>query len=443
MKKPPPKKPIAFRNRKGRRKDSLKDLWDELKGIQETLEHILNLKEMVEEGGLSSETAISSRKHPSKNSSKNNFPLPSPDEIKKHLDDYVVSQDETKKVLSVAIYNHFKRLKSENSDTGVEISKSNVLIMGPTGSGKTLMIDTIAKKLGLPFYSCAANDYSETGYVGGNIEDILSNLIENADGDIGLAEKGIVYIDEIDKIRRSGETRDRDVSGAGVQRLLLKMIEGTKMKVPVGPDGDMCEIDTKNILFVCGGAFVGLDKIINRRLNSSPSIGFGKEIKTRAERKLPTATLLAQVQTQDLQKFGIIPELIGRLPVISVTESLDADALKKVLTEPKNSLVQQFQALARMDGFKLTFTPEAYDAIAEMAIKHGTGGRSLRAIMEKALMNIHYNVSDYKKRNTGEIIVGADVIKGTGGPELIERQEPRLGYLVRTLPGGWQENRYP
>ncbi len=334
-----------------------------------------------------------------KKKAKNNTKLPTPMEIKLGLDEYVVGQDEAKIALSVAVYNHYKRVfKAEEAD--VELQKSNILLLGPTGVGKTMLAQTLAKILNVPFAIADATTLTEAGYVGEDVENILLRLIQAADYDIDKAEQGIIYVDEIDKIARKSENPSitRDVSGEGVQQALLKIVEGTVANVPPQggrkhPQQECIQVNTSNILFICGGAFDGIEKTVEKRLGGS-SVGFGAEIRSKKDFSLENA--VSKVIPQDITKYGLIPELVGRLPVITTLKELDEEALIKILTEPKNAIVKQYKSLLGMDGVKLEFTPEALTAVAKKTLARKTGARGLRAVMEEILMPIMYAVPSDK-----------------------------------------------
>ena len=376
----------------------------------------MNMEDLQGEGGIPNKQKLKKRKKGEKPKPIIDIKdIPAPHKIKASLDEYVVGQEHAKKVMSVAVYNHYKRVATDTMDD-IEIEKSNMLMIGPTGCGKTYLVKTLAKLLNVPLAIADATSLTEAGYIGDDIESVISKLLAAADNDVDRAEQGIVFIDEIDKIAKKAETHSRDVSGESVQQGMLKLLEGADVEVPVGSNSKnamvpLATVNTRNILFICGGAFPDLEDIIRKRLNKQTGIGYSAVIKDSSNK---SADILKQVKTEDLRKFGMIPEFIGRLPVVFTMEGLDKDMLVKILKEPKNAILKQYQKLLAIDEVDLVFADDALEAIADKALERDTGARALRSIIEEFMLDIMYEIP--KDDNIGRVTITADYINGTGGP---------------------------
>lgn len=375
----------------------------------------VNLADLQGDGGIPNKQKIKKKKKNAEEPVLNIRDIPAPHKIKASLDEYVVGQDHAKKVISVAVYNHYKRVATGTMDN-IEIEKSNMLMIGPTGCGKTYLVKTLARLLDVPLAIADATSLTEAGYIGDDIESVVSKLLAAADNDVDRAEKGIIFIDEIDKIAKKKNTNTRDVSGESVQQGMLKLLEGAEVEVPVGANSKnamvpLATVNTRNILFICGGAFPDLEEIIKERLTKSASIGFNSELKDKYDKD---KNILSKVTVEDIRKFGMIPEFIGRLPIIYTLEGLTRDMMVKILKEPKNAILKQYQKLLELDEVKLEFAEDALEAIADKAMKRDTGARALRSIIEEFMLDIMYEIP--KDDNIGRVTITRAYIEGTGGP---------------------------
>jgi len=385
----------------------------------------VNLADLQGDGGIPNKQKLKRKQSAAKSAPAIDIKkIPAPHKIKASLDEYVVGQEHAKKVISVAVYNHYKRVATGTMDE-IEIEKSNMLMIGPTGSGKTYLVKTLAKLLDVPLAIADATSLTEAGYIGDDIESVVSKLLAAADNDVEKAERGIIFIDEIDKIAKKKETRSRDVSGESVQQGMLKLLEGSEVEVPVGANSKnamvpLATVNTRNILFICGGAFPDLEDIIKERLTKTASIGFGAELKDKYDKD---KNILSKVTVEDIRKFGMIPEFIGRLPVIYTLEGLTKEMMVKILKEPKNAILKQYQKLLELDEVKLDFTDGALEAIADKAMERDTGARALRSIIEEFMLDIMYEIP--KDANIGKVTITKEYIEGTGGPVIEIRSGER------------------
>ena len=384
----------------------------------------VNLADLQGDGGIPNKQKLKKRKKAGEEPVLNIRDIPAPHKIKASLDEYVVGQEHAKKVISVAVYNHYKRVNTGTMDD-IEIEKSNMLMIGPTGCGKTYLVKTLARLLDVPLAIADATSLTEAGYIGDDIESVVSKLLAAADNDVDRAEKGIIFIDEIDKIAKKKNTNTRDVSGESVQQGMLKLLEGAEVEVPVGANSKnamvpLATVNTRNILFICGGAFPDLEQIIKERLTKSAAIGFGSELKDKYDKD---KNILSKVTVEDIRKFGMIPEFIGRLPVIFALEGLTKDMMVKILKEPKNAILKQYQKLLELDEVRLEFAEDALEAIADKAMKRDTGARALRSIIEEFMLDIMYEIP--KDDNIGRVTITREYIEGIGGP-IIDIRSSRI-----------------
>lgn len=410
--------------------DAMKNMPMDMSEIMKHLPPNLNFGDLLNQNQIPKSQQVKKKKEEPEKPKLEWHDVPAPHHLKAKLDEYVIGQDHAKKVISVGVYNHYKRILAGDNilkeDGETDIQKSNMLMIGPTGSGKTYLVQTIAKLLDVPLAITDATNLTEAGYIGDDVESVLSKLLTNADNDVERAEQGIVFIDEIDKLARKSELNYRDVSGEAVQQGLLKLLEGSEVEVPVGASSKnamvpLATVNTKNILFILGGAFPDLEGIIKNRLKKQSGIGFTSDLKDKYDEE---KDILKYVRTEDLRKFGMIPEFLGRLPIVFTLQGLDEDMMVKILAEPKNAILKQYQKLLELDEVKLSFEEGALHAIAKKALERETGARALRAILEEYMLDIMYEIP--KDDNIGEVIITEAYIEGTGGPQIIMRGQQRL-----------------